>query len=295
MFFKETPKFQWMRYRRVALCLSGILILGSLLLLVTRGLNLGIDFTGGVLLQLEFPQATKAETVRAAMSDIGQKSATIQSYTDKEYMVRFAASDEQTRRAVISALEKRFPGMKVSRYEKVGPVVGKQLQQQALIALVLATGGILLYLTFRFQFRFATVSVIALLHDAIIIIGAFALTRREVSVDFIAAILTILGYSVNDTIVVLDRVRENWGHVQEKGILQVLDDSMNQTLSRTINTSLTIFLAVLSLYLLGGPIISNFAFAFVIGTIVGTYSSIYVASALLGEWYLKSPQLQLRR
>lgn len=295
MFFKETPKFQWMRYRRVALCLSGILILGSLLLLVTRGLNLGIDFTGGVLLQLEFPQATEAETLRAAMSDIGQKSATIQSYTDKEYMVRFAASDEQTRRAVISALEKRFPGMKVSRYEKVGPVVGKQLQQQALIALVLATGGILLYLTFRFQFRFATVSVIALLHDAIIIVGAFALTRREVSVDFIAAILTILGYSVNDTIVVLDRVRENWGHVQGKGILQVLDDSMNQTLSRTINTSLTIFLAVLSLYLLGGPIISNFAFAFVIGTIVGTYSSVYVASALLGEWYLKSPQLELRR
>jgi len=176
------------------------------------------------------------------------------------------------------------------RLEKVGPVVGEHLRHQAFVALAIALAGILAYVTVRFRFRFAVVSVAALIHDAIITLGVFSLTGREVSLPFIAAILTIVGYSLNDTIVVLDRVRENWKDLRPKGIITVINDSINQTLSRTINTSLTTFLPVLTLFIWGGPVIANFAFALLIGIVVGTYSSIYIAGTLLGEWYTRSPE-----
>lgn len=156
--------------------------------------------------------------------------------------------------------------------------------------MLLALAGILIYMAFRFRFRFGAAAVISLMHDVILMLGVYSLTGKEVSVTFIAAILTVAGYSLNDSIVVLDRIRENWGQVRGKGIVELVNTSINQTLSRTINTSVTTLLPVISMYLFGGEVISNFAFAFLIGIGVGTYSSIYIASSMLVEWYLRSPK-----
>ncbi|MEA3508228.1 MAG: protein translocase subunit SecF, partial [Synergistota bacterium] len=202
---------------------------------------------------------------------------------------RLQVEDEAVQQT-LSVLRDSFGELEVLRLEKVGPVVGEQLRKEAIIAVVIALVGILGYITLRFRFRFGIASVAALLHDTIITLGVFSLTGREVSLPFIAAILTIVGYSLNDTIVVLDRVRENWKKLRQLGIESLINFSVNQTLSRTINTSLTTFLPVLALFLWGGPVIANFAFAFLVGIVVGTYSSIYISGALLAEWYGRTPE-----
>jgi len=258
---------------------------------VTRGLNLGIDFSGGHLVQAEFSEPVTVADVRALLAEAGQEQAVIQGYGDKGMIVRLKSSAEDTQvENIIEILRESYSGMEVLRLEKVGPVVGETLRRQAVIAVVIALAGILLYITVRFRFRFAVSSVLALLHDAIITLGVFSLTGREITLPFIAAILTIVGYSLNDTIVVLDRVRENWRGLRKEGILPLINRSVNQTLSRTLNTSLTTFLPVLALFLWGGPVIANFAFALLVGIVVGTYSSIYVSGAIIGEWYLRSPE-----
>lgn len=292
MFIKKREwKIDFMRFRRKAVILSGILVLASLGLLMTRGLNLGIDFSGGHLVQAEFSESVGVAEVRDLLAEIGQEQAVIQGYGDNGMIVRLRSSaDDRQVEAVIDTLRENYSGMKVLRLEKVGPVVGETLRRQAVIAVVIALAGILLYITVRFRFRFAVSSVMALLHDAIITLGVFSLTGREITLPFIAAILTIVGYSLNDTIVVLDRIRENWKELRKEGILPLINRSINQTLSRTLNTSLTTFLPVLALFLWGGPVIANFAFALMVGIIVGTYSSIYVSGTILGEWYLRSPE-----
>ena len=194
------------------------------------------------------------------------------------------------RKQILEVLGQKFGKIQVLRLETVGPVVGEELRQQAFVALIIALGGILAYMAFRFQFRFGVAAVLSLLHDAALMLGIYSLTGKEVGVSFIAAILTVVGYSLNDSIVVLDRVRENWKDLRGKGILDLVDLSVNQTLSRTINTSLTTLLPVLAMFFLGGEVISNFAFAFLVGITVGTYSSIYIASAVVAEWYLRSPK-----
>lgn len=280
----------FMKIRRIALLLSAVLILGSISLLMFRGLNLGIDFKGGNLLQIELPEPTNVSEVRSAMSEAKAEQAVIQAYSDRGFIIRLKTDSDEEVNKVISVMKSKYPGMELLRLEKVGPVVGQALRKQALIAVCVALLGILAYITFRFRFRFAVVSVLALIHDSLITLGVFSLTGREISLPFIAAILTIVGYSLNDTIVVLDRIRENWKHVSKEGIINVLNMSINQTLSRTINTSLTTFLPVTALFIWGGPVIANFAFAIMVGIIVGTYSSIYIASALLAEWYKASPE-----
>jgi preprotein translocase subunit SecF len=292
MFIKKREwKIDFMRFRRKAVILSGILVLASLGLLMTRGLNLGIDFSGGHLVQAEFSESVGVAEVRDLLAEIGQEQAVIQGYGDNGMIVRLRSStDDRQVEAVIDTLRENYSGMEVLRLEKVGPVVGETLRRQAVIAVVIALAGILLYITVRFRFRFAVSSVMALLHDAIITLGVFSLSGREISLPFIAAILTIVGYSLNDTIVVLDRIRENWKGLRKEGILPLINRSINQTLSRTLNTSLTTFLPVLALFLWGGPVIANFAFALMVGIIVGTYSSIYVSGTILGEWYLRSPE-----
>lgn len=278
----------FMKLRRGALLLSGILVLGSLAFLFTRGLNLGIDFTGGNLIQLKFQSPVEVSDVRDILSDVGQTQAVIQSYGDGGFMIRLNAEEEAVRKEVLNALREKYPDVELLRFEKVGPVVGKQLRLEALTAVGIALLGILAYITIRFRFRFAVVSVLALIHDSLITLGMFSLTGREISLPFIAAILTIVGYSLNDTIVVLDRIRENWKHQKSWGMVKLVNVSLNQTLSRTINTSLTTFLPVLTFFLMGGPVLANFSFALLIGIVVGTYSSIYIASSLLVEWYAKS-------
>ena len=290
MKFINDRRFEFMAFRRIALGISLVLVLGSLALFAFKGLNLGIDYTGGTLLQVEFPVAVNVQQAREVLATVGQEQAVIQAYSDTGMIIRLKAGDEKIGAQAREALRDKFNGLQVLRLEKVGPVVGGELKRQALIALFLSLIGILAYVGIRFKFRFAAVSVIALAHDAIITTGAFALTGREVSLTYIAAILTIVGYSINDTIVVLDRVRENWGKLRQVGIERLLDDSINQTLSRTINTSLTTMLPVVALFLLGGPVIADFSFAMLIGLVVGTYSSVFVAGALLCEWYKRSPR-----
>lgn len=280
----------FMQHRKAALLLSLMCIAASLGLIFFKGLNLGIDFTGGNVVQVEFPQPTAIEDIRQVLNSVGQGGSVIQSYSERGVIIRISANEEEARRQAVEALRAKFSGMQVIRLEKVGPVVGAELRQEAFIALILALAGILAYITFRFQFRFAVVSVAALLHDAIITLGIFSLTGMEISSSFIAAILTIVGYSLNDTIVVLDRIRENWKNLRSAGIVDLLNSSINQTLSRTINTSVTTLLPVVALYVWGGEVLRSFSFALLVGILVGTYSSIYVASGLLAEWWGKAPQ-----
>ncbi len=286
---KRQFNINFMGIRRIALGLSIALILGSLALLMTKGLNLGIDFSGGNLVQLEFASPVAVSDIRDALVEIEQGQSVIQAYSDRGVIIRLQVEDEAVQQT-LSVLRDSFGELDVLRLEKVGPVVGEQLRKEAIIAVVIALVGILGYITLRFRFRFGVASVAALLHDTIITLGVFSLTGREVSLPFIAAILTIVGYSLNDTIVVLDRVRENWKKLRQLGIEGLINFSVNQTLSRTINTSLTTFLPVLALFLWGGPVIANFAFAFLVGIVVGTYSSIYISGALLAEWYGRSPE-----
>ncbi len=280
----------FMKYRKAWLVFSIICLVASLGVLMTRGLNLSVDFTGGLVLQVKFDNKIEVAKIRSSLSTIGQGQAIIQAYGDNDVLIRCQAQDEDVRRQVLDTLKKDFGSLTVMKIDKVGPVVGKELRSQAVISLVLALSGILLYMAFRFKFRFGVAAVLSLVHDAIIMLGVYSFTGKEVSVAFIAAILTVVGYSLNDTIVVLDRVRENWGSVKNKGVVELVDSSINQTLSRTINTSLTTLLPVVAMFIFGGEVISNFAFAFLVGIGVGTYSSIYIASSVVAEWYLRSPK-----
>lgn len=280
----------FMKYRRVWIAITLTLMLISAVLLLTKGLNLSVDFTGGLVLQVKFENSVEVADVRNSLSAIGQGQATIQAYDDKDILIRFQAEDEEVRRSVLETLKKDFGTLTILKIDKIGPVVGKELRNQAIVSVILALIGILTYMAFRFKFRFGIAAVFALMHDSLIMLGIYSLTGREVSVTFIAAILTIVGYSLNDTIVVLDRVRENWPQVKSMGVANLLNMSINQTLSRTINTSITTLLPVLAMFIFGGEVISNFAFAFLVGIIVGTYSSVYIASSIVVEMYLRSPK-----
>ena len=281
---------QFMKYRKLWMIISLVCVLASVGLLVTKGLNLSVDFTGGLVLQLKFDKHVEVSDIRSSLSAIGQGQATIQSYDNNDVLIRCQAQDETVRRQLLDTLKKDFGGYTVLKIDKVGPVVGNELRTQAIISLLFAMAGILIYMAFRFKFRFGVAAVLSLAHDSLLMLGVYSLTGKEVSVSFIAAVLTVVGYSLNDSIVILDRVRENWSHVRSDGVVKLVDTSLNQTLSRTINTSLTTLLPVIAMYVFGGEVISNLAFAFLVGILVGTYSSIYVASSVVVEWYLRSPK-----
>ena len=280
----------FMKYRRIWIAISLSLMLVSAVLLLTKGLNLSVDFTGGLVLQVKFENSVDVADVRKSLSAIGQGQATIQAYDEKDILIRFQAEDEEVRRSVLETLKKDFGALTILKIDKIGPVVGKELRNQAIISVILALLGILTYMAFRFKFRFGVAAVFALIHDSMLMLGIYSLTGREVSVTFIAAILTIVGYSLNDTIVILDRVRENWPQIKKLGVVNLVNLSINQTLSRTVNTSITTLLPVLAMFIFGGEVIGNFAFAFLIGIIVGTYSSIYIASSIVVELYLRFPK-----
>lgn len=279
-----------MKYRKFALGLSLLAIIISLGSLFMQGLNPSVDFTGGLVLQVKFEQPVEVGAVRTSLNHIGQGQAVIQSLGERDILIRLQAEAEDVRKKILGTLEQELGELTILKIDKVGPVVGKELRKQAIISLVLALSGILIYMAFRFRFRFGMAAVLSLVHDSIIMVGAYSLLQKEISVAFIAAILTVIGYSLNDSIVVLDRVRENWSSIRSKGVLALIDNSINQTLSRTVNTSVTTLLPVLAMYFFGGEVISNFAFAFLIGIVVGTYSSVYISSAILADWYLRSPK-----
>jgi len=290
MFIKLKTNINFMKYRRLALLGSALLVLLSLVLLITRGLNFGIDFTGGMLLQLEFDSPVSVAEVRGSLDKIGFGGSVIQAYSEKGVLIRLKTDQESDQKKIVNSL-REFLGknVKVLRTEVVGPVAGSQLRRSAILATSLALLAMLAYITFRFHFRFAVGGVVALVHDVIITLGIFSITSHEVSMPFIAGMLTLVGYSINDTIVVFDRVRENFKNLKQWGVVDLFNNSINQVLSRTINTSLTTLFPVITLFLWGGEVISDFSMALLIGIIVGTYSSIYIAGAMVVEWYLRSP------
>ena len=280
-------RIDFMKYRKLALIVSLVLVAASLVLLLTKGLNLGIDFTGGNVIQTEFDNRPDIAEVRDVISAIVAKGAMIQNFGEKGIIIRTNEDTEQSREAVMKALSGKYSDMKVTGFEKVGPVVGGELRRQAIIGVTIALIAILVYITLRFQFRFAVVSVVPLVHDVIIALGFFSLTQMEIGSSFIAAILTIVGYSLNNTIIILDRVRENWGTLSREGILNLVNKSLNQTLARTINTTLTTLFPVIALCVWGGPVLMAFSYAMLVGMIAGTWSSMMVATGLLCEWQLK--------
>ena len=279
--------FDFMKIRKLALTISLVLVIASIVLLLTRGLNLGIDFTGGNVIQVEFDNRPDVANVRKVISSIVAKGAMIQNFGEKGIIIRTNEDTEESREAVIKALQKNYSDVKVTGFEKVGPVVGGELRRQAIIGVSIALVAILIYITLRFQFRFAVVSVVPLVHDVLIALGFFSVTQMEISSSFIAAILTIVGYSLNNTIIILDRIRENWGTLSRKGIVNLVNEALNQTLGRTINTTLTTLFPVLALCVWGGPVLAAFSYAMLVGIIAGTWSSMFVATGLLCEWQNK--------
>ncbi len=279
-----------MGYRRPALLLSLVLVVLSLGLLLFRGLNLGIDFTGGNVIQVEFGNRPDVAEVREVVSAVVAKGAMIQNFGEAGIIIRTNEDTEGSREQVVKVLREKYADMKVIGFEKVGPVVGRELRNQAIVGISIALVAILIYITVRFQFRFAVVSVVPLVHDVIIALGFFSLTQMEIASSFIAALLTIVGYSLNNTIIILDRIRENWRDLPKAGIVGLVNRSVNQTLSRTINTTLTTLFPVAALCVWGGPVLAAFSYAMLVGIVAGTYSSIFVATGALIEWWLRKPE-----
>ena len=293
---KNNLNFKFMSFRRPALCISLIVVLISFGFLFTRGLNLGIDFTGGNVIQADFKgERPDVAKVREVVSNVVAKGAMIQNFGEKGIIIRTNEDTDESRQQVVDILQKNFEGMTITGFEKVGPVIGGELRQQAFIGVTIALIAILIYITLRFQFRFAIVSVVPLVHDVIVALGFFSITQMEISSSFIAAILTIVGYSLNNTIIILDRIRENWRDLGHDGIVELVNKSVNQTLSRTINTTLTTLFPVIALCVWGGPVLQAFSYAMLVGIIAGTWSSMFVATGFLIEWYLAKPEDKSKR
>ena len=281
--FKGKLNIDFMGRRRIAVIFSGVLLLVSVAALLTNGLNLGIDFTGGTLIEVGFPEPAELESVRAVLSDSGFDLAQAQHFgTSRDVLIRIAPRDgkesAQLSEDVLTALRTQNASVEMRRVEFVGPQVGKELTEQGALAMIYALIGILLYIIVRFQWRFAPGAVVALLHDVLIIVGFFALTRSDFDLTVVAALLAVIGYSLNDTIVVFDRIRENFRKMRKRTAVEVVNASINQTLARTLMTSLTTLLVLGSLFIFGGEVIHGFSLALILGVVVGTYSSIYVAS-----------------
>lgn len=278
--------------RRLAVIFSGVLILIGLVSLVVKGgPNYGIDFAGGSLVQVKFAKATTAKDIKAALKDLDLRGLTVQQFGDEanEFLLRAQESSSELEglaQAVGGALDASYGAdqAEIRRVEMVGPQVGKDLRQKGLMAILYAMIGILIYVTWRFEFRFAVGAILALVHDVLITLGIFSLSGKEIDLPIIAAFLAIIGYSLNDTIIVYDRIRENQGKHGKQGLEFLINRSINETLSRTLLTSGTTLLVVLALFIFGGGVIHNFAFALLIGVLIGTFSSIFVASPLLIFW-----------
>ena len=277
--------------RKLALIVSAVIIfIGLASLVVNGGPNYGIDFVGGTLVQVKFAENTDAARIKDGLASLELGSVVVQRFGDdpNEFLIRVQESGEgkDLSGLISGSLESVYGEGKVDirRVEMVGPQVGKDLRQKGLLSISYAMIGILVYIAWRFELRYAIGAIIALLHDVLITLGAFSITGREIDLPIIAAFLAIIGYSLNDTIIVYDRIRENYGKHQKLGFGEVVNRSINETLSRTILTSGTTLMVVLALFIFGGGVIHNFAFAMLVGILIGTYSSIFVDSPLLILW-----------
>lgn len=282
--------------RKFALIVSLVLILVGLASLVRHGgPHYGIDFAGGTLVQVQFERQTSAAEINTALESLELGVPVVQSFGEEgnEFLVRVERTTGELQGIsvlITETLEQSYGAgqVEVRRVEMVGPQVGKDLRDKGMWAIFYAMLGILAYISWRFEFRFAVGAIIALLHDVLITLGMFSLFAKEIDLPIIAAFLAIIGYSLNDTIIIYDRIRENLGKHNKENFTFILNRSINETLSRTIITSGTTLLVVFSLFVLGGGVIHNFAFAMLVGILVGTYSSIFVASPLLLLWQKKA-------
>jgi preprotein translocase subunit SecF len=285
--FKSNTHIQFLgrRQGRIAAAISIALIVIAFVSIFTRGFNFGIDFTGGTLVEVGYQEDVGLERVRAALDKEGYGGATVQHFgTLRDVLIRVPPSEDtssaELSNRVFRALSDEAAGkVELRRVEFVGPQVGDELAEQGGLAVLYALIGILIYVALRFEWRFAVGAVVALIHDVVITVGLFSLLQIEFDLPVLAAVLAVIGYSLNDTIVVFDRIRENFRKVRKGSPVEIINGALNQTLSRTIVTSGTTLLVVLALFFLGGEIIHGFALVLLVGIIVGTYSSIYVASS----------------
>lgn len=287
---KPGTKIDFMRYFPYALVASWVVILIGVVSLVWQGPNYGVDFVGGTLVHVRFKDKAQITDIRAALQGVGGSELTVQDFGggSNEFLIRIPETDPQMKtglsQQIQQALGRRFAGpaaFEVLRVESVGPRVGKDLRRRAILAVLAATAMMGGYIWLRFELRFGVGAAIALLHDVLITVGALSLGRYELDLTVVAALLTIVGFSVNDTVIVSDRIRENMRKNRREPLASVINRSINETLSRTILTSGTALLVVIALFFLGGDVIHGFAFTLLVGFTVGTYSSIYIASPIV--------------
>ena len=288
--FKDGQFIDFLGYKRLAAIISGILILAGVASIVAHnGLKYGIDFRGGTNVQIQFSTPPNLDQLRYFFAENGMRNVVLQTFgdlADHEILLGLPINSplgtgENLTSELRKILEPQHPKLEIRRIETIGPKVGDELKISAVKAILIALGLVLLYITIRFQWRQGVSAIVALLHDVIVVVGMFSILDKEFSLTVVAALLTVVGYSLNDTIVVFDRIRENQGKYRKKSFEETINLSITETLSRTLITSGTTLFVVLSLFLLGGEIIHDFAFALLVGVLIGTYSSIYVASPLV--------------
>jgi preprotein translocase subunit SecF len=283
--FKKTYHVDFLKIRYIVGVTSLLFVLLTVWSLATRGLNFGIDFTGGTLLEVSYPEAVVLEDIRTALAEGGFPRAQAQHFgASTDVLIRLAPEpgkeSAQLSETAMQALRGQNPAVEMRRVEFVGPQIGEELAEQGGLAMIYALIGIFIYIIVRFQWRFAPGAIIATVHDVVIVLGLFSFFQYEFDLTVLAAILAVIGYSLNDTIVVYDRIRENFRRIRKASSYEIINIAINQTMSRTIMTGLTTLLVLVALYYFGGETIHNFSLALILGILVGTYSSIYVASAI---------------
>ncbi|TDY01723.1 protein translocase subunit SecF [Thiohalophilus thiocyanatoxydans] len=281
----QNTNYDFTGKRHYALFLTAVLLIIAVVSLATRGLNFGLDFTGGTLLEVGYSEPAELDEIRSAIGRAGYDNAVVQHFgSSRDVMIRLAPQEGQINAAlsddILKALRAEDESVEMRRQEFVGPQIGEELRDDGGLAMLIALAFILIYVMARFEWRFAVGSIAALIHDVVIVIGFFSVTQMDFDLTVLAAVLAVIGYSLNDTIVVFDRIRENFLRMRKSQPPEVINTSLNQTLSRTVVTSLTTLLVVLAMFFLGGEMIHSFAAALLVGIIIGTYSSIYVASSV---------------
>lgn len=291
-FFKQNTKIDFMAQRKWAAIVSIILFLASIISLAVHGLNWGLDFTGGTQVQLSFPEAANITQIRDDLQRAGFTDAVVQSYgTSKDVLISLSpkkefngktagSADVNKDDSIVNQIKQVLPTAVVQQVDSLGPQVGQELATKGALAVVISLLGTMIYIAIRFEMRFAIGSMVALVHDPVLILGIFSFYHIEFNLIALAAVLTVIGYSLNDTIVIFDRIRENFRKLRKAEPVEVINQSINQTLSRTIMTSVLTLIVVLALFFLGGSMLKGFSLALIIGIVVGTYSSIYVAGSL---------------
>lgn len=280
-FFKPNTNINFMGQRKLAAVFSTVLMVLSVISLFVHGLNLGLDFTGGTQIELRYAQSADFEKIRENVGNAGFHQAVVQPYgSTRDVLIRIAPKKDTSQKDLKQKLIDALPGAKVVQMQYIGPQVGRTLVTNGVLAILVSLLATMLYIAMRFEYRFALSAAVALIHDPIITLGIFSFFHIEFNLIALAAVLTIIGYSLNDTVVVYDRVRENFKKIRKGTVMDITNASINQTLSRTIMTSSLTLVVVLALLVLGGETLRGFSLALIIGIVVGTYSSIYVAGSM---------------